>query len=52
MSWQPKLKILKTALQVNRMLGFALNSKRLRDKLLDTNQLVSVQLCGQSLRAK
>ncbi|KAG1679690.1 hypothetical protein FOA52_006209 [Chlamydomonas sp. UWO 241] len=30
-----------TSEQINRMLGFALNSKRLRDKLMDTSQLIS-----------
>lgn len=28
-------------MQVNRMLGFALNSKRLKDKLMDSSQLIT-----------
>ena len=30
-----------TVEQINRMLGFALNSKKLRDKLMDTSQLIN-----------
>lgn len=30
-----------TVEQINRMLGFALNSKRLKDKLMDTSQLIN-----------
>ena len=30
-----------TVEQINRMLGFALNSKKLKDKLMDTSQLIN-----------
>lgn len=43
---------LPAVLQVNRMLSFALNSKRLKDKLMDTSALIAEVRTGDAARCR